>query len=134
LGHDELEEFMEEIQGDQPTSGAEWLRNYLPKATVIYVLQLLDGTDVNDGWAGVHSVQNRLWDRCGGILQADLEGFTNDGGYHILWQFGKTQLGNGRWLSLLPDGKWQAFEMMLDNPEQKKAFLDGRVPPGAILI
>ena len=35
---------------------------------------------------------------------------------------------------LLPDGKWQAFEMMLDNPEQKKAFLDGKVPPGVILI
>ena len=65
LGHDELEEFIEEIQGDQPTSGAEWLRNYLPKVRGIYALQLLDGTDVNGrlDWSafGAESSMGSLW-------------------------------------------------------------------------
>ena len=54
---------------------------------VIYAFQLLSGTEVNDGWDGVHFLRGRIWRELGGILQADLEGFSNEDGYHILWQF-----------------------------------------------
>jgi hypothetical protein len=59
---------------------------------VIYAFQLLNGTDVEDGWARLHSLYNAVWEHAGGILQSDGEGFSNEEGYTILWQF-----SDGNW-------------------------------------
>ncbi|HWX55694.1 MAG TPA: hypothetical protein VN176_13990 [Verrucomicrobiae bacterium] len=133
LGKEELEEFVSEVDHYQPASAVQWLRQYLPKVKVIYALQLLSGTDANGGWDAVHTIQGAIWTKSGGILQADGEGFTNEDGHHILWQF-STDV-KGQWsMAVLERGKWVAFKMDLGDPDQRTAFLKGRVPNGVRLL
>jgi len=130
LGADEIGEFVDEVQGALPASAAKWLTRYLPSVTVIYAFQLLSGTDVKDGWSAVHVLKSYIWKQVGGILQADMEGFSNDQGHHILWQFSEGVEGEWDVAVLDPDEKWVAFTMDLGDLEHRRAFLDGRVPPG----
>ena len=130
LGKEELEEFIAEVENYQPATGARWLKEYLPRIKVIYALQLLSGTEVGDGWDAVHTVQSAIWNRSNGILQSDGEGFTNEDGYHILWQFGSS--ATGKWnMAILEDGKWIRFQMDLGDLAQRKEFLAGAVPRNA---
>jgi hypothetical protein len=133
LGQEELEEFILEVAHYQPASAAQWLKVYLSRIKVIYALQLLSGTDVGYGWNAVHAVQGAIWRKSGGILQADSEGFTNEDGHHILWQFCTT--ATGKWnMAVLEQEKWIAFEMDLADLDQRKAFMEGRVPPHAQVL
>jgi hypothetical protein len=134
LGAEELKEFIEEVQLHKPEAAAVWLRDYLPTVKIIYAFQLLSGTDINDGWAALHRVYSAVWRVAGGILQADGEGFSNEDGYTILWQFGKN--ASGTWsVGLLEDsGQWIHFEIDLGNPDHREAFLRGQKPDGVKLL
>jgi hypothetical protein len=130
LGEEELNEFIQEIPGEKPESAAKWLVRFLPRVKVIYAFQLLSGTESSNGWDGVDSLRAWIWRKMGGILQADQEGFSNENGHQILWQFASAHDVLWNLAVLDPDGKWIAFEMSLGNPKQKEAFLSGRVPEG----
>jgi hypothetical protein len=85
---EELKEFIEEVIEYKPMSAAKWLQRYLPKTKVIYAIRVFTaGTEMMPGWEIIHTIQRHLQCRVGGIIQADLEGFSNEEGYHILWQF-----------------------------------------------
>lgn len=100
---------------------------------MIYAFRLLSGTDVNDGWSRLHSVYNAVWQAAGGILQSDGEGFSNEAGYTILWQF--SEAATGSWnVGVLSDGRWVNFEIDLGNSEHREAFLQGKVPAGVRLL
>lgn len=130
LGADEIGEFVDEVQDAKPASASKWLAEYLPSIAVIYAFQLLSGTDIKNGWSAVHALQSYVWKQAGGILQADMEGFSNEQGQHILWQFNEDVDGEWDMAVLDRDGKWVAFTMELGDLEHRQAFLDGRVPPG----
>jgi len=130
LGADELQEFIDEVPLHRPESAAAWLREYLPTVKVIYAFQLLSGTDVNDGWSPLRRVYNTVWNITGGILQADGEGFSDEEGYTILWQFGEGVSGGWHMGILVEGGRWVHFEMDLGNQHQREAFLRGEVPDG----
>ena len=130
----ELAEYAEEIECEQPESAAMGLGDYFPQVRVIYVFQLLTGTDRDGGWAAIHAVQGEVWGAVGGIMQADGEGFSNEDGYHILWQFGEKVDGPWKMAALGDDGRWVAFEMDLGDRRQRAAFLAGRVPDGVRLL
>ena len=129
LGAEELQEFLEEVPLHRPRSAAAWLQTFLPTVKVIYAFQLLGGTDVGDGWTPLHSVYDAVWKLAGGILQADGEGFSNEQGYTILWQFGET--AKGPWnVGVLVDDCWVHFEMDLGDEQHRKAFRQGQIPVG----
>lgn len=128
LGEEELNEFIENVRGEKPESAAQWLLQYLPRVKVIYAFQLLSGTEVNNGWDGLDALRRCIKKIVGGVLQADAEGFTNEDGYQILWQFDRDHDCLWNMAVLDTDGKWIAFEMSLGNPKHKEAFLNGRVP------
>ena len=134
LGEEELNEFIEDVRDEKPESASKWLLQFLPRVRVIYAFQLLSGTEVKDGWDGVRSLQDRIWRRAGGILQADLEGFSNEDGFHILWQFVRDHDSQWNMAVLDANGKWIAFEMNLGNAKHKEAFLNGHVPKGVKLL
>ncbi len=87
LGAEEIREFGEEVSYYKPDSAANWLKQYFGKVKVIYAFQLLSGTEVADGFRRLHAVYGAVWHIAGGILQADAEGFSNEDGCTILWQF-----------------------------------------------
>jgi hypothetical protein len=130
LGREEIVEQLNEIQHYQPRSAAEWLVAYLPRVKVIYAMQLLSGTDVDDGWAAVLRVQAYFWKKFGGILQADNEGFTNREGQHILWQFHGEQQGELNVAILNQDGAWVPFTIDMSDAEHVAAFCRGEIPKG----
>jgi hypothetical protein len=134
LGGEEIAEFIEEVSDCKPDSAAAWLQRYLPTIKVVYAFQLLGGTEIDDGWTPLHSVHAKVWNLAGGILQADGEGFCNEDGYTILWQFSDSAEGSWNCAVLGEDGKWVAFRLELGDLEQREAFQRGQVPDGAKLI
>ena len=127
LGQDEVAEFIEELQDCQPKSGVQWLGDYLDSVRTIYAFQHLQGSETADGSNTLHALRTALWERGDAIIQADSEGFTNEQGYHIVWQF--SDLVSGSWnMGVLQDGVWHHFAMDLGDPDHRDAFLNGTVP------
>lgn len=128
VGAEELQEFVDELEDGKPATAAEWLRQYFTRVKAIYAIQILSGSERGQGWACVGAVREALM-AGGGITQADGEGFSNEEGFHILWQFSETAAKGKWWMAILADGKWVNFEMQLSNRKQREAFLRGEVPP-----
>jgi hypothetical protein len=127
LGQDEVAEFIEETQGCKPESGVAWLTEYLGEVRTIYAFHHLQGDDTEEGSNVLHALRSKIWERGDSIIQADLEGFTNEEGYHIVWQFSDSV--SGPWnMGILQDGTWCHFEMDLGDPDHRAAFLSGEMP------
>ena len=132
LAEGELDEFNEEISISKPESAARWLGEFFPKVRCIYAFQLLKGKDVGDGWDILGEAKNAIWRQAPAIIQADGEGFSDEDGYHILWQFSESVKGTW-WMGVRKGEKWIHFQMDLGNLQHRKAFMAGEMPPGAKL-
>jgi hypothetical protein len=131
LGAEEIEEFRDELADCKPKAAREWLLDYFSRVRVIYAFQLVGGTEREQRWEILGSLKNAIWREAAGIIQADGEGFTDEEGYHILWQFSDSVKGNW-WMGVLQKGSWVHFEIDLGNPQHRRAFLAGKVPAGAV--
>jgi hypothetical protein len=127
LGQDEVAEFIEETQDCKPESGVAWLAEFLAEVKTVYAFQHLQGAETEEGGNALHAVRSALWERGDAIIQADGEGFTNEDGFHIVWQFSDSV--SGPWnMGVLQDGTWHHFKMDLGDPDHREAFLNGEVP------
>lgn len=130
--HD-VSEFIEDIEGCKPESGVAWLKDYLASVKTIYAFQHLQGADTEDGGNALHALRSAIWERGDAILQADFEGFTNEDGYNIVWQFSDSV--SGPWnMGVLQDGTWYHFRMDLGDPDHRAAFLNGEMPADLSVI
>ena len=118
---------MEDLVGCKPENAVEWLEDYLSEVKSVYAFQHLQGSETVNGGNALHAVRSALWERGEAILQADGEGFTNEAGYHIVWQFSDTITGPWN-MAVLQDGVWHQFAMDLGDPDHREAFLAGEVP------
>jgi len=133
LGQDEIADFLEDIQDCKPESGTEWLKEYLPHVKTIYAFQHLQSADTEEGGNALHALRAAIWERGDAIIQADFEGFTNEDGYHILWQFSDSV--SGPWnMGILQDGTWYHFRMDLGDPAHRAAFLNSEMPSDLSVI
>ena len=126
-GQDEIADFIEDMQDCRPRSGVQWLENYLAFVKTIYAFQHLQGSETEEGSNALHALRSALWERGDAIIQADGEGFTNEDGYHIIWQFSDSVSGPWK-MGVLQDGVWRHFSMDLGDPDHRAAFLKGTVP------
>ncbi len=127
LGQDEIAEFLEETAECKPESGVEWLADYLAEVKTIYAFQHLQGSETVDGSNALNALRSAIWERGDAIIQADGEGFTNEDGYHIVWQFSDSV--SGPWnMGVYKDGLWHHFKMDLGDPDHRAAFFAGEVP------
>ncbi len=131
LGQEELNEFRDYIKNYKPATAVKWLTNHFDKVKVIYAFQMLNAAFDDPNFEIIGNIKTHIWNKTKGILQADYEGFTNEEGYHILWQFSETVTGNWscavrNWL-----GKWDKFIMDLGDRTQRQEFQEGRVPKKA---
>jgi hypothetical protein len=126
-GQDEIADLLEDLQGCKPESGVEWLEEYLASVRTIYAFQHLLGAHTEEGGNALHALRSALWERGDAIIQADGEGFTNEEGFHIVWQFSDSV--SGPWnMGILQDGTWHHFKMDLGDPDHRTAFMEGEVP------
>jgi hypothetical protein len=127
VGEDMIADFIEDTREAQPESAAVWLAEYLAEVQTIYAIQHLQGAFTEDGSNALHALRSMLWERGDAIIQADNEGFTNEDGYHILWQFSDSVVGPWN-MGILQDETWYHFTMDLGDPDHREAFLSGEVP------
>ena len=135
LGQDEIADFLEDLRDCKPESGVEWLTDYLAEVKTIYAFQHLQGAELVDGGNALHALRSALWERGDAIIQADGEGFTNEEGFHIVWQFSDSV--SGPWnMGVFRDGLWHHFKMDLGDPDHRAAFFNGDVPDdlSAVLV
>ncbi|MGA3080019.1 MAG: hypothetical protein ABSD44_01405 [Terracidiphilus sp.] len=126
-GQDEIADFLEDLRECKPESGVAWLESYLAEVKTIYAFQHLQGSETEEGGNALHALRSALWERGDAIIQADNEGFTNEDGYHIVWQLSDSV--SGPWnMGVLQDDVWRHFTMDLGDPEHRAAFLEGEVP------
>lgn len=126
-GQDEIADFLEGLQDCKPASGVAWLLDYLGEVKTVYAFQHLQGSELEDGNNALHALRTTLWSRGDAIIQADGEGFTNEEGYHIVWQFSDTV--SGPWeMGILQGDTWHHFKMDLGDPGHREAFMRGEVP------
>jgi hypothetical protein len=133
LGVAEIKEFLEETEDAQPASAALWLRKYLRRVKTIYAFQILSGAYVKKGWDAVYCLLDELRLSLGGLTQADDEGFSNEYGFHVLWQF-LAGVKGPRNMAVLQDGVWVPFQIQLGNRKHREAFLRGEVPTGVVML
>jgi len=127
IGQDAVAEFIDEMQDCKPESGVQWLAEYLAEVKTIYAFQHLQGAETVEGGNALHALRSALWERGEAIIQADNEGFTNEDGYHIVWQFSDSV--SGPWnIGVLQDGVWYHFTMDLGDSDHRAAFFNGEVP------
>jgi hypothetical protein len=133
LASEELEEFKDELKDALPKSGARWVREYLAKVKTIYAIQVMAAAETEAGEGVPGLILNALQQKLGGIIQADGEGFSNEAGDHVVWQFGDDVEGPWRVAILTPEKTWAAYEIELSNAAHREAFLAGRAPDGVKL-
>ncbi|MGA2650263.1 MAG: hypothetical protein ABSF28_07060 [Terracidiphilus sp.] len=127
VGQDEVADFILDLEDCKPESGVDWLIEYLGEVKIIYAFQHLQGAETVDGSNALHVLRSHLWERGDAILQADGEGFTNEDGFHIVWQFSESI--SGPWnMGIYKDDIWYHFKMDLGDPDHRAAFLAGEVP------
>src|SRR5579863_5263233 len=133
VGQDEVADFIEDIEDCRPKSGVQWLTEYLASVKTIYAFQHLQGSETEEGGNALHALRSAIWERGDAILQADHEGFTNEDGYHIVWQFSVSV--SGPWnMGILQEGTWYHFRMDLGDPDHRAAFLNGEMPADLSVI
>jgi hypothetical protein len=127
FGQDEIADFLEDLRDCKPESGVQWLTGYLAEVKNIYAFQHLQGSETEEGGNVLHALRSHLWERGDAIIQADGEGFTNEDGYHIVWQFSDSV--SGPWnMGVYKDDLWHHFKMDLGDPDHRAAFQAGEVP------
>lgn len=131
LADGEIQEFEEELDHTLPQSSAVWLREFFPRVRCIYSFQHLSGANSDSGFSALSCVRALFWSAAPGLLQADGEGFSNEHGYQITWEFSESVTGTW-WMGLLKEGKWVHFQMDLGNREHRKAFKLGTIPDRVI--
>jgi hypothetical protein len=127
VGEDQIADFLEETADAKPETGVAWLHEFLVEVKTVYAFQHLHGSETVDGSNALHGLRSHLFERGDTILQADGEGFTNEEGFHIVWQFSDTVTGPWN-MAVLQDGTWHQFKMDLGDPDHREAFLNGEVP------
>ena len=121
-GQDEIADFLLDLEDCKPDTGVQWLAEFLGEVKTIYAIQHLQGAETVDGSNALHALRSHLWERGDAILQADGEGFTNEDGFHIVWQFSDNI--SGPWnMGVYKDDIWYHFKMDLGDPDHRRGPL-----------
>lgn len=126
-GEQELSWLLRVAEKAQPLSASAWLSSFLPSVRTIWGINLYAGLNEPGGWEALGAVKDAIWSAVGGIQYVTDEGFTNQEGYQITWEFEPGRSGSW-WMAMMKDGAWARFEVDLGNPVHKALFYAGQVP------
>jgi hypothetical protein len=130
-GAEEIGYFREELEDVEPEVNAQWVADYLRRVKAIYLFRCSVGfSDDAPTFELVNDIIDSFrHDGPGGLLYAELEGWSNENGQHITWEFTGRVTGKW-WMALRRDNGWAYFQMELGNRKHRDAFKAGRVPAG----
>jgi hypothetical protein len=129
-GAQEIEFFRAGLEDAEPTVNAEWVARYLPRVKTVYTFCCSLGFSDTPTFGLVQDlIESFREDGPGGILYAELEGWSNENGQHITWEFSGRVTGKW-WMAIRRDAGWTYFQMELGNRKHRDAFKAGKVPTG----
>ena len=131
---DEKKLLIDGLKDSEPANAAEWVKEYIEEAKNIYKFEIMEGSEDQYGWYTLESVREAIWEEVEGILQNDGEGYRNEEGFFIVWQFEYEVEGPYEAAVMDKKGKWHCFEMELENEEHVLQFKNGKVPQGLEIL
>lgn len=134
LGAEEVAEFIDSLESGGPPSASRWLNDYLEGVREIYAIRIYPDAIRRRPEAidAVYAVRSALRAEVGGVGQWDGHGFTNEDD-RLVWISAQTRLRGETDAALLDEstGLWIPFDLDLDDPRSRDAFLRGELPePG----
>jgi hypothetical protein len=112
----------------EPAVNTQWLMQYLTRVQTVYMFRCSNSAPSSTLELVGEIVQNMREDTHGGLLYAELEGWSNEYG-HLTWEF--SDRVSGLWeMALRRDEGWDGFQIDLSNREHRRAFKAGEVPIG----
>ena len=118
----------------EPAVNTQWLTQYLTRVQTVYMFRCASSAP-----AGTLDLVNEIVDSLrhddenvgghSGLLYAEGEGWSNEGGQHLTWEFSDRATGLW-WMALSCDEGWTVFQVELGNREHRSAFKAGKVPTG----
>lgn len=128
-----IEETVRTLLDDQrpvrPASAVKWICQYMKSVKVIYRFRPMPGIDTELGFELFNEVWTRLKNIEPGIVHCVDEGFTNEDGAQITWEFPESSSGTVKAAVLEAEGgSWREFQLDLANQEQQSSFLAGKCP------
>lgn len=131
----DLDAVRSELDECRPRSGAVWVDQYLRSARTLYACRCLSFGLLGAYGAIPGKVMWCIQSVVGsGIIHAEGQGFSNEDGYQITWEFPDRVTGPRQMAVLGAEGRWQSFEMDLGDDQQRAAFRAGNRPVGVDLL
>ncbi len=131
----EIEALRDDLDDCCPRSAALWADAFIASSRVLYGCRYLS-FGLSHVYAAVPS--SVMWAiqsiADSGIIHAEGQGFSNEDGYQITWEFSDRVQGPRQMAVLSDGGRWQPFEMDLGNDQQRAAFRAGDRPAGVELL
>jgi hypothetical protein len=131
----EIDWLLDDLRDRQPRSSAIWAANYLRSARALYGCSYLS-FGLSSAHASVPS--SLMWAIQtivgGGILHAEGQGFSNEDGYQITWEFSDKVAGHRQMAVLGSSGRWHTFEMDLADARHRDTFRMGECPFGVEML
>lgn len=122
------------ISHKKPLTSGKWIKKYLKKTELIYEFIPLLNLDSLEGWELFSLLYQEAWVNLRGIFQIKDEGFTNESGDIILWDFPITSTGQRIVAVKSFTGRWKTFAMNLESTKERQDFFKGKVPKNAKLL
>lgn len=140
-GGEELDRLREQLEQARPDSAAKWLGQYFENIRVIYSFDFVYNNrsfpevwDLNgalNNFELADAVLKYILKHSGGIMQTDGDGYTNEAGDMILWQYEGTVSTRRNGAVLDSQGNWMSFNMDAADATQLAEFLEGKRPRNA---
>lgn len=131
-GAEELGYFIDELTDVEPAANVQWVAQYLTRVRTIYVFRCTSRFSETAAQEVVNDLLDSFRnDEPYGLTHAEGEGWSNEDGPHITWEFGSSATGLW-WMAVRTDDGWDVFQMELGDEEHRRAFKAGEVPAGLI--
>jgi hypothetical protein len=118
---------LEGLEDQQPACNVEWLNRFLPLVKSAYWLDLLSGTEVNDGWEAVDAVCDVITGDGRTAVHVLGEGWWNT--HEDIITLEKPGPVPDLWpMALFLDDQWHRFAMRTNDAKAKARFLRGALP------
>lgn len=128
---DAVRALLDDKEPVMPHSAVRWLCQYMHSVQVVFNFKPHQAFYDEKGWAIFNEVWTNLKKLEPGIVHVQGEGFTNEAGAQITWEFPNGTVGEWKMAVLDEHNNWIDFKMDLANLEQCQAFQAGKLPTAA---
>jgi hypothetical protein len=114
----------------EPAVNVQWVMQYLARVKTIYRFRCQTGFSDTSDFELIQDILDSFRnDEPYGVLYAECEGWSNENGHHLTWEFSDRVTGSW-WMALCEEDGWRYFQMDLGDRDHRRAFKAGKVPEG----